>query len=248
MSIAVFLGPTLSKEDALAIGTFDILPPVRQGDVYRAVLTNDYEALVIVDGFFENTASVWHKEILCALAEGIPVYGASSMGALRAAELSSFGMIGWGKIFEAYEQERYDPFEDPFNGDDEVAIVHGPEGAAHLTSLALVDLRETLARAVSSEILSLDTAEQLLERSRSVFYKSRTWDGVTTFARSLGPEGEAFADWLRDGRVSQKRLDAVSLLSHLSRNKPASPDARFRFEWTASWQRLVDEIENPKTG
>ena len=34
----------------------------------------------LIDGFFENVASVWHKEILFALSEGVQVFGAASMG------------------------------------------------------------------------------------------------------------------------------------------------------------------------
>ena len=48
--------------------------------------------------------------------------GASSMGALRAAELSQFGMVGIGEVYQAFKLGR---LED----DDEVAIVHGPEGS-----------------------------------------------------------------------------------------------------------------------
>ena len=94
MSIGVFLGPSLSREEALEIGNFEILPPVQQGDVYRAVETDRYQTLVIIDGFFENTASVWHKEILWALALGIAVYGASSIGALSPNCLSLACWVG----------------------------------------------------------------------------------------------------------------------------------------------------------
>ena len=59
-------------------------------------------AIGIVDGYFEGVLSVWHKEILWAMAEGIHVFGSASMGALRAAELHPFGMHGTGRIFEAF--------------------------------------------------------------------------------------------------------------------------------------------------
>src|SRR5207244_10999206 len=73
-------------------------PPVKQGDVYKAALARP--ALIgIIDGYFEVTPTVWHKEILWAMAQGIHVYGSASIGALRAAELSPFGMKGGGRIF-----------------------------------------------------------------------------------------------------------------------------------------------------
>ena len=60
--------------------------PSAQGDVYR-VAQERPSAIGIVDGYFEGVLSVWHKEILWAMAEGIHVFGSASMGALRAAEL-----------------------------------------------------------------------------------------------------------------------------------------------------------------
>ena len=48
-----------------------ISPPVGQGDVYRAATRYRPRAIGIVDGYFHQVPSVWHKEILWAMAEGI---------------------------------------------------------------------------------------------------------------------------------------------------------------------------------
>ena len=48
------------------------------------------------------TPTVWHKEILWAMAQGIHVFGGASIGALRAAELDVFGMKGIGRIYEDF--------------------------------------------------------------------------------------------------------------------------------------------------
>ena len=53
-------------------------------------------AIGLIDGYFERVPSVSHKEILWAMSQGIVVIGAASMGALRAAELAPFGMLGVG--------------------------------------------------------------------------------------------------------------------------------------------------------
>ena len=69
------------------------------------------------------------------------VFGASSMGALRAAELAPFGMDGRRRIFEAF---RGGELED----DDEVAVVHADADAGYRPlSDAMVDMRATLAAA-----------------------------------------------------------------------------------------------------
>src|SRR5437763_12688169 len=116
MTIYVFTGPTLSADEGRAELDAVYLPPVSQGDLYR-VARRSPQAIGIVDGYFERVPAVWHKEILWALTRGIHVYGSASMGALRAAELDVFGMVGVGEIFEAY---RDGVLED----DDEVAVAH----------------------------------------------------------------------------------------------------------------------------
>src|SRR5262245_54789158 len=100
-STVVFLGPSLPRQAAESILAADYRPPVRKGDIY-ALLTSGVSRIIIIDGIFHNAPSVWQREILAALDQGIEVLGASSMGALRAAELHTFGMQGFGTIFEWY--------------------------------------------------------------------------------------------------------------------------------------------------
>src|SRR5262245_31018092 len=127
MTTCVFTGPTLPVSDARSMLDAVYLPPVQQGDVYRAVAQHRPRALGIIDGYFQHVPSVWHKEILWAMAEGIHVFGSASMGALRAAELAAFGMRGIGRIFAAYRTGVFEPYrEGGFEDEDEVAIVHGP--------------------------------------------------------------------------------------------------------------------------
>ena len=104
--IVVFLGPSLSIDQARRTLPALYLGPARCGDVLRARRLSP-RAIAIVDGVFASTPAIWHKEILLALEDGIAVFGASSMGALRAAELVPFGMVGIGRIFEAYRDGVY---------------------------------------------------------------------------------------------------------------------------------------------
>jgi hypothetical protein len=68
------------------------------------------------------------------------------MGALRAAELHSFGMIGVGSIFEGYR-------DGTLTDDDEVTVVHSDaEGGYRPLSTAMVDMRATLARAQQAQL------------------------------------------------------------------------------------------------
>src|SRR6185295_3890747 len=95
VTVVLFTGPTLSPREACQRLEAVCLPPAAQGDVYRASLRRPF-AIGIIDGYFERVPAVWHKEILWAMSEGIHVFGSASMGALRAAELALFGMIGVG--------------------------------------------------------------------------------------------------------------------------------------------------------
>nr|WP_274389929.1 TfuA-like protein [Azospirillum doebereinerae] len=216
------------------------LPPVAQGDVIR-ICAEKPKAIGIVDGFFESVPSVWHKEILFALHAGIPVFGASSMGALRAAELHPFGMIGVGAIFEAYRDGR---LED----DDEVAVVHGPAELGYpALSEAMVNIRRTLADAVAERVVSRDTGFRLESIAKELPYRDRGYGRALRLAADLGlpaDELSAFKTWLPTGRFDQKRDDARRMLRtmrrHLDRDA-AVPEARFHFERTALWDRAMRE-------
>src|SRR5437763_215841 len=140
MRAVIFAGPTLPPKLRPADPAIEWRPPVKQGELYRAALTRP-AAIGVIDGYFEVVPTVWHKEILWAMAEGIHVYGAASIGALRAAELDSFGMKGIGRIYEDFR-------DGVLIDDDEVAVLHGPPELDYrpLTD-AMVDIRATFAEA-----------------------------------------------------------------------------------------------------
>ncbi|AWK85249.1 TfuA-like protein [Azospirillum thermophilum] len=236
----VFLGPTLPQEEAARELDAVYLPPVSQGDVLR-LCAEKPGAIGIVDGFFENVPAVWHKEILFAIREGIPVFGAASMGALRAAELHPFGMIGVGAIFEAYRDGR---LED----DDEVAVIHGPAELGYpALSEAMVNIRRTLADAVADGVLSRETGFRLESIGKELPYRERGYGRMLRLAGDLGlpaRELEAFRAWLPTGRFDQKRDDARRMLRTIRRKlgqNAALPEAQFHFERTTLWDRAVRE-------
>lgn len=217
--IVVFLGPSLPVDEARRILDARYLSPARCGDVLRARRMKP-RAIAIIDGVFESVGAVWHKEILLALRDGVAVYGAASMGALRAAELAPFGMIGIGAIFEAYRDGVY-------SDDDEVALLQGPAAFGYpAMSEAMVNIRATAARAVAAGVLTPAGAERLIRGAKATFYQERTFDGA--IAQAWGPdahdgEPRRFRQFLlAGGYVNQKRLDAEALLRHLAGATPAS--------------------------
>lgn len=239
--VIAFLGPTLPTAEARQHLDADYRPPVAQGDVLRAV-TERPAAILLIDGYFANMPSVWHKEVLFALKEGIPVLGAASMGALRAAELHSFGMTGVGDIFEAYLDGR---LED----DDEVAIIHGPAELGYpALSEAMVNIRRTLSDAFAGKIIGAFTRQNLQRIAKDLPYRERNYGRVLREAAEEGldeAELERFRLWLPVGRVDQKRLDAVALLAHVRSalsNNSLKANPVFAFEHTCNWERVARPV------
>jgi len=236
MTAYVFVGPTLPPDRVRAMGDFVCLPPVAQGDVYRATQAGA-RAIGLIDGYFEGVPAVWHKEILWALSRGVHVFGSASMGALRGAELYAFGMRGVGRIFEAY---RDGVFED----DDEVAVLHGPAEVGYAAlSVPMVNIRATLDRAVANHVITAGAAEALTTRAKDMFYQERSWDGVVAEHPAASPaELAAFRAWLPSGQVDLKAEDATAMLTTMTdwlAGDPPPFDASFDFEWTDAWDSAI---------
>ncbi len=238
MTIVVFTGPTLPPAEAREVLDALYLPPVSEGDLYRATLKGP-RAIGIVDGYFENVPSVWHKEILHAMSKGIWVFGSASMGALRAAELAAFGMIGVGATFEAFRDL---VLED----DDEVAVIHGPKELGYpALSEAMVNIRRTLSDAYSEGVISAPARQALESTAKSLPYRRRSFQALLALAESEGVAAEdakALETWLPCGRVDQKREDAVLMLQTMRDHKRSAPgpmSAGYHFEHTTLWERAT---------
>jgi hypothetical protein len=248
MTVYVFTGPTLPAEAVRAEIDAICLPPAAGGDVYRAA-RNAPVAIALIDGYFERKPSVWHKEILWAMAQGVHVFGAASMGALRAADLSLFGMEGVGSIFEAY---RDGTLED----DDEVAVAHaGAEDGYRPLSEPMVNIRATLAAAEAATIVAPLTRALLERTAKELFYPERSYPVILQRSATNGApvtELERLRAWLPEGSVDQKRSDAVAMLrliqARLLRGLPPK-EVRYTLEQTEYWDRIQrEEIVTPANG
>ncbi|MEL6450001.1 MAG: TfuA-like protein [Pseudomonadota bacterium] len=235
--IAIFAGPTIAADDIRRhLAAAVVHPPARAGDLYAACRAGA-SAIGLIDGFFDGVPSVWHKEILWALDQGIPVYGASSMGALRAAELHVFGMTGIGAIFEGFVDGVYED-------DDEVALRHGPAELGYLAlSEPMVNIRATLDRAVAEGVINAPCAARLRDQAKATFFADRSWAGLLDMARDgLEPEIDRLRDWLPTGAVDQKRLDAVAMLDAMAQGMSQTPQAKFQFQHTVMWEALTRAV------
>ena len=247
MITCVFAGPTLSPHEGAQALAATWLPPARHGDVYRAVSVLRPRAIGIIDGYFQWAASVWHKEILWAIHQGVHVFGAASMGALRAAELAAFGMQGVGRIYEAYRDGVLAGCGDePFEDDDEVAVTHGPAESGYLAaSEAMVNIRCTLAGAETAGAISAATRVRLAAIAKALYFPDRSYESLLERASAEAFPAEQLAalrEWLPGGRVNQKRCDAIAMLGAMQTflaGDPPPAQAGFVFEHTTLWERVV---------
>lgn len=234
--VVVFLGPTLPLATARKTLRARYLPPARQGDVFR-VLPSRPKVIVLVDGVFEAVPSVWHHELRAALASGVHVIGASSMGALRAAELHQEGMLPVGRIAGSYVSgSRTD--------DADVVLLHGDaESNYQALTVPLVNVEATVAEAVRRRVLSRREAAAFIERARSLFYKQRTWRTLVNSTTAWSGQRRAeVLTWVRANAVDQKAHDAVRALEAAARlsHRPARPARVVPFSSFVRRRRLMD--------
>lgn len=229
----VYVGPTLTADEVRArLPDATVLPPAGVGDVLRATRRRGVRRIAIIDGYFEQMAAVWHKEILVALERGIAVYGAASMGALRAAELAPYGMIGVGTIYRDYARG-------VLVADDEVAVAHLPaELGYRAVTDALVNIRDGLARAVRARVIPRALHDPLLALAKARFYRERTWKQLVADARDQGLDGAAIAALEAWPKPDRKAADARLLLRRLARERSVRPIRHLRVPRTWALRQL----------
>lgn len=224
--ILLFAGPSLYGATQALPADVVLRPPAIAGDVARAIAERP-QAIALVDGVFATAPSVWHKEILAALDQGIAVVGAASLGALRAAELHMFGMEGVGAVFAACRDGH-------LVRDDAVLVSHAP-AALHYRplSVALVDAEDSIRRAG----LRPDDRSAVLQIARRLPFYERTW--ATMLAAH--PEGQRLQPLLAPHLASRKAMDVAQLLRRL-RQPLAPPAAGTRLRSTGYYTNMVRSL------
>lgn len=213
--LVVFTGPSLRPNDltvlraqAAAAGRdLRLRPPVRRLDLLDLVeSTGEYQVLML-DGEFGQSLAVSITEIRAVLAAGQPLHGASSMGALRAAECHTLGMTGSGWVFEQYRSGAVE-------SDGDVALLYDPDDYVPVT-IPLINVRWLLAEKVRAHELTRADADTALRVAHALHFRqrlpgmlARRWRAElpAEVADVLAPE---LADDRRD-HWDRKRLDAIA--------------------------------------
>lgn len=235
----LFAGPSLFGGTA-DLDDIIVLPPAAHGDLAAAVMRGA-TAIGLVDGYFEAIASVWHKEILFALSEGVHVLGAASMGALRAVECAAYGMEPVGEIAARYATGDLDD-------DAAVALQHGPAELGYMpTTEALVDAEATISYLLARSLIRRGEAAALQKSAKALYFKRRTPAAIAAGADGLTETRRAavVATYWQH-RVSVKAADTLLLIDRLK----ALPDRRTIFPrtWlpasTPIWRNALAEINS----
>jgi hypothetical protein len=128
------------------------------------------------------------------MAQGIVMIGAASMGALRAAELHVFGMVGVGSIFRWYRRW-------PLAADDAVAVQAGPAelGFLPLTE-SLIDLQATFSVLERQGMISPNMRHQLVDLAWKTNFRERSLKEILRQADFPGDKIDMFL-----GKIVRKK-------------------------------------------
>jgi hypothetical protein len=163
------------------------------------------------------------------------------MGALRAAELHQFGMVGHGRIFEWYRNG-------VLTDDDEVAVVHaGTEDGFRPLSQALVDLRDLYTRAADAGVVEPAVRDRLIATARALPYPERDHRRIVEDDTGAmdAPTRAALDDFVATSGPGLKSREASALVALLAGTDFG--DARWRpapvrVEPTVFLHRLHNEV------
>jgi ribosomal protein S12 methylthiotransferase accessory factor len=199
--LAVFAGPSLPAHDRPALDSVTYLPPAARGDVKRAARA--YDAVLLIDGVFHHDLAPSPKECFAALRDA-RLFGAASMGALRAVECAPYGFTPLGAIAGWYARGVID-------GDDEVAVLTHPQTLEALT-VPLVNVRYVARLAHHRGLLTVHERDGLIAEARAIFYMDRTWGDVVDLApasvrEAIAVLADTFGDLKRwDARFALRRV------------------------------------------
>lgn len=228
--VVIFTGPSLHPERAKALLDATILPPIKRGDLDRVYAWKP-AVVGIIDGEFYQSLAVSPKEILPFLEAGVAVYGASSMGALRAVELRKCGMIGVGRVFRLFRSGILD-------ADDEVALAYSPSSFEALSE-PLVNTRYILRAAIRRGIVMQAQAAETIARLKAVYFPERTKHLLLSIVRELSGNEAAgrMRAFLRTAAPNIKEQDAKLLIARIraeiSLNSASSEPFRAPLEFSS---------------
>ncbi|MET0143519.1 MAG: YcaO-like family protein [Ilumatobacteraceae bacterium] len=203
----IFVGPSISRELAERIlPDADFRPPIKRGDLDDVP---ERSVVGIIDGVFADTLAISPGEVRAAIDRGVVIYGAASMGALRAVEVPA--VVGVGRIVDMYRTGLIER-------DDEVALLFEAESGMSLTE-PLVNVRYSVERLVRLGTLARASGEALVAAAEKLHYTQRTYINIVgASALADTTDADDLIGLLR--RFDLKRDDAQLLLETVASARP----------------------------
>jgi hypothetical protein len=176
-------------------------PPAARGDLADLDLPPASRVL-LVDGYLIQQHPPSPTEVFDLIERGHEVWGSSSLGALRAAELRYHGMHGHGWVFDRI-------VDGTITYDDELVAPLDPR-TGEATGMFLANIRFGLDQLVEADRVSLAAASDLVEDLRAVHFGQRTDASCRDLAAQAGLDSAAVDDLLA---ADIKRRDALELVA-----------------------------------
>lgn len=217
----VFCGMSVSTLEAAQISPgASIRPPISRGQLY-AVREEGAEKILIIDGIFNQRLAISPREIIDVLRDGATIVGASSMGALRAAECWPAGMEGHGTIFRLYRAGLLE-------SDDEVAVASVAELDFRAVTVPLINVRYTVYRARCIGLLSREEGRKIVAAAKALHFSERRWKRIFSNAKVDTTQIDGGKkNWFE---IDLKRKDALLTLekfNHMKFGRARSDQSRF---------------------
>jgi hypothetical protein len=206
----LFAGPThatLKDKHGAMVAGFELRSPAQRGDVL-ALLNTRPGILVLVDGVFHQSLAVGHAELLAAIKAEWKVWGLSSIGAIRAYEMRSLGMLGFGRVYEHFLGD--DDFQD-----DEVAQLHAPGPEYFPITEPMVHLRYFIRELEVSGTLSHSSAQRIVDELKAVWYGSRSTAFLLSLIDRCSGPGAGMAARMLLGDLNRFRVKTQDLARFL---------------------------------
>lgn len=198
-----FVGPSVPVRRLRGIRGVEFRPCARRGDVEAAV-DDGFRTIILIDGMMVYSYPPSPKEIAAALDSGVQVYGAASLGALRAVELRRQGMVGCGWVYRQFLIGAVDR-------DDEL-LASFDETSGEPYTVPLIDVRYACEVACRAGRIEPVQSQGLLERLRTVYFENRTPACIERLARDIRVEKEVI-EWIAGPRrLRIKQADALACL------------------------------------
>ncbi|HZK28674.1 MAG TPA: YcaO-like family protein [Clostridia bacterium] len=219
-STLVFAGGSITPKEAGSHADQVWCGPAEQGDIVAAIL-DGFETILIIDGYFYTKLSCTTLEVMVALEQGISVFGAASIGALRAIELDHCGMVGMGYVYHYLKQQSIKSYH-------VVAQIYDEYDRPLTTSL--IQILYFLECAYHDGIINLAEQQTLNEQANSIYFTQLSFDAFFHHTESSGAFDPGCFVRLRAYHVDDKerfniqKHDANQLLStykEILTNRPA---------------------------